>query len=292
MVDFEESETKEKDATETPSSLLDRSRSTTTGEAENDITPQDESEQKIFPPLTTGGEPLPIIGGEKTEDFPECCAVGSEFGGYTCTGTLIAPNLVVTAKHCSEVFEITKVFLKGSDTDKPEKGETIEVEKEFNHPCADLKVLVLKHKSKVSPCHIAQGKEVKGKEAVVVGFGTINLKGDKGYGVKRMATVPIMSLGCDKDGDQVKYGCRKSIEMVAGHRGIRRDTCKGDSGGPLYIESDKGTYYLLGVTSRGLRDPDQNPPKPCGNGGIYIRVDQFIPWIEEVTGITIPGPIS
>jgi endonuclease G len=101
-----------------------------------------------------------------------------------------------------------------------------------------------------------------------------------------------MTLDCGTDEEQAKYRCKKNIELVAGHRGIRRDTCRGDSGGPLYIQSDEGTYRLLGVTSRGLKDFDHFPPQPCGNGGIYVRADRFLDWIRDVTGISIPGPLS
>ena len=76
--------------------------------------------------------------------------------------------------------------------------------------------------------------------------------------------------------------------MVAGHRGLRMDSCKGDSGGPLYIEDREGEYYLLGATSRGARDALTT----CGDGGIYVRVDLCLDWIREVTGVEIGGPLS
>lgn len=251
------------------------------------------NEPKAFPPLTLEGVEE-VYGGKPTTEFPDCCAVGgNEFHGYFCTGTLIAPNLIVTAKHCHTVeMPITRVFLKGNDTSKLSKGEEIAVIDMYVHPTTDIMVLVLERDSIVKPRHVAQGDEVKGTKALVVGFGTTDVQGETGYGIKRKAEVPIMTLSCSTDEDQVKYRCKKNIELVAGHRGIRRDTCKGDSGGPLYIESDEGTYHLLGVTSRGLKDFDHFPPHPCGNGGIYVRADQFLGWIRDVTGISIEGPLS
>ncbi|HVG34693.1 MAG TPA: trypsin-like serine protease [Pyrinomonadaceae bacterium] len=251
------------------------------------------NEPKAFPPLTLEGVEE-IFGGKPTKEFPDCCAVGgNEFHGYFCSGTLIAPNLVLTAKHChTPDTPITRVFLKGNDTSKLSKGEEIAVTSVHTHPDVDLMVLVLEHASKVTKRHIAQGKEVKGTKAIVVGFGTTDVQGSTDYGLKRKAEVPIMTLNCGTDEDQVKYRCKKNIELVAGHKGIRRDTCRGDSGGPLYIESDEGPYYLLGVTSRGLKDFDHFPPQLCGNGGIYVRADQFIDWIQDVTGISIEGPVS
>ena len=67
---------------------------------------------------------------------------------------------------------------------------------------------------------------------------------------------------------------------MAGGSGI--DSCNGDSGGPLYLLTDRGDY-LIGVTSRGFRDSNQ----ACGDGGIYTRPDAAIAWIEQMSGVTL-----
>lgn len=245
---------------------------------------QTESEDNFIPPLLVD-EAEPILGGTLTDGFPDCCAVGNEFMGYFCTGTLIAPNLVLTARHCGRKFSVKRVFLKGNDVNKPEKGETINVKEVHEHSDSkvDLMLLVLEHDSTVDPSRIAKGAPVKAKTALVVGFGRTDPAATKGYGRKRKAKVPIMSMDCGNVDDQAKYGCYENFEMVAGHRGLKKDTCQGDSGGPLYIEDDDGGYRLLGVTSRGIRATGQ----PCGNGGIYVRVDKFTDWIRDRTGVNV-----
>lgn len=230
-------------------------------------------------------QPDAIVGGELTADYPDCCAVGGP-GGYFCTGTLIAPNLVVTAGHCTGV---TRVFLKGSDVARPDEGETIEVSDDLRVPGADLRFLVLRENSGVQPRHVAQGAEVGNPAtARLVGFGNINPEGDMGYGKKRRVDVPITSLSCATQQERQEYGCRLGVEIVAGHRGLLKDSCHGDSGGPLYIKSDDGGYYLLGATSRGLTGSEH----PCGDGGIYVRVDKYLDWIRERTEIEIEGPLT
>ena len=245
---------------------------------------------KVIPPTVTD-EPDSIIGGLATRDFPDCCSVGNDDQFY-CTGTLIAPNVVVTAGHCTGA---TRVFLKGYNINQPETGEIIRVKKEngeylrYVHETADLMVLVLEHDSIVTPRHVAQGLEVRDVEnCTLVGFGTINFSGTQGYGVKRVVTVPITSLGCNSAEEANDYGCEQGSEIVAGHRGLDRDSCKGDSGGPLYILSSFGEYYLLGATSRGASSPD-GPTRVCGDGGIYVRVDVYLDWIREKTGVSIEG---
>src|SRR5687768_7681515 len=50
---------------------------------------------KVIPPTQTDN-PDSIVGGSLTSDFPDCSAVGND-QRYFCSGTLIAPNVVVTA---------------------------------------------------------------------------------------------------------------------------------------------------------------------------------------------------
>ncbi|XP_053671282.1 CLIP domain-containing serine protease B4-like [Anopheles nili] len=63
-------------------------------------------------------------------------------------------------------------------------------------------------------------------------------------------------------------------QMCAG--GVRdKDTCSGDSGGPL-MRQLAGTWYLVGVVSFG--------PKKCGTAGVpgvYTNVAEYVDWIRN-----------
>jgi secreted trypsin-like serine protease len=224
----------------------------------------------------------PIVNGVPTTDFEDCCAVGDN-NRYFCTGTLIAPNLVITAKHCTGV---TRVFLKGSDVREPNDAEVIGVSKQFAHKKADIRVLVLEGNSSVTPRKISSGNVTEADNIRLVGFGNTDLNGSFGYGVKRMAEgVPITSIDCSGPSDAEEHGCVPGTEIVAGMRGLNKDTCTGDSGGPLYVQGkgEDGDYYLLGATSRA----EKLGVNMCGDGGIYTRVDKFVSWIESKTKIKV-----
>jgi MYXO-CTERM domain-containing protein len=64
--------------------------------------------------------------------------------------------------------------------------------------------------------------------------------------------------------------------------GAGTDSCFGDSGGPVYFDTDRGPV-LIGAVSRGV----DGAAKPCGGGGIYVRTDKIVHWIETTTGRTI-----
>merc|ERR1719289_282389 len=65
-----------------------------------------------------------------------------------------------------------------------------------------------------------------------------------------------------------------------------KDSCEGDSGGPLITKEDGAYYSVIGVVSWG---PDNcaTHDKP----GVYARVSKQLEWIREhIQGNTCPKP--
>ncbi|RXG54202.1 Histone H2B.3 [Armadillidium vulgare] len=56
-----------------------------------------------------------------------------------------------------------------------------------------------------------------------------------------------------------------------------KDSCKGDSGGPLITRLSKNQYMQIGITSFGYGCGDLSKP------GVYTKVDEFVPWIMKNT---------
>ena len=120
-------------------------------------------------------------------------------------------------------------------------------------------------------------------DARVVGYGTTDLAATTGYGLKQQTDVPIVSPSCrgrvNGRADGSVYGCHTGKEIVAGKPLLLRVTCKGDSGGPLYVADPRGRWFLAGVTSRGT----DLAKTMCGDGGLYTRVDKYRAWITSAT---------
>jgi secreted trypsin-like serine protease len=226
-----------------------------------------------------------IIGGSTVvgTEFDDCVAVGDD-ASWGCTGTLIAPNVVLTAGHC-EVLH-TRVFV-GNNVAR--KGRQVRVARHVRHPGwttglrNDVMLLILdKPVPGVKPRAMAPSKLIDAAtDARVVGFGTTDVGGTTGYGVKQQTDVPIVSPACrgrvKGRGDAAVYGCHAGQEIVAGKPLLLHDTCRGDSGGPLYIADAQGRWFLAGVTSRGT----DLATDMCGDGGLYTRVDKYRAWIEK-----------
>lgn len=233
---------------------------------------------------------LRIMGGTKVagKDFPDCVAVGND-AQWACTGTLIAPGVVLSAGHCATFA--TRVYF-GSDVTK--KGTVIKVKQAIRHPKYhktkknDLLLLILEKDATVKPRRIAPTDTINAAtDGRAVGFGNVDATGSFGYGMKRQVDVPVASPGCtgkvSGQSDHIAYGCDRLLEMVAGKPLLGRDSCSGDSGGPFYVSDGKKGWLLAGATSRST----DSSVSTCGDGGIYARVDQYREWIEEIAKVKL-----
>src|SRR5687768_15901989 len=102
----------------------------------------------------------PVIGGTAAPagKWPDTVAVmwGGEQG---CTGTLVAPTVVVTAGHCVADGAPDQVMIGASALSRPSEGEIINVMRAIEYPnswtTVDAGILILAQPSKFAPRTIA-----------------------------------------------------------------------------------------------------------------------------------------
>ncbi len=237
-------------------------------------------------PADAGAGPAPVVGGTQVPEgkWRDAVVVVGRTG--LCTGTLIAPDVVLTAGHCIDT-EPVEVITDTIDYGKF-GGDRIKVKWSRAYPDwqhrYDIGVIMLEHVARGRPRIVASACTaraglVPGALVHLVGFGASTKLGTDSNKTLREADLPVVDPTCTSD-----LSCEPSVaphgEFVAGGKGA--DSCFGDSGGPVYLDTPAGPA-LVGVVSRGVAMPGS----PCGNGGVYVRVDKVVSWIQSVTGVKL-----
>ncbi len=243
-------------------------------------------------PVDQESSSWPIVGGEVAPPgvAPE---VGALFVAdlYGCTAVLVAPDLVLSAGHCWSATSLPKSVRLGASDHATDEGELVPVVDDWRMPdyleAYDIALFALERPALAAPARLLRTCEAEdllfdGARATILGYGATDLDALQTTTQLHQAMVTIEDADCS----DLERGCRSSVspggELRAGGDGV--DTCVGDSGGPLYVEGPDGPV-LAGITSRSALPAPTN----CGSGGLYVRVDAIVDWIEATSGQTLPA---
>lgn len=230
-------------------------------------------------PRVVGPHIRPAAAGE----FPS--TVSLRLGNRPhCTGTLVAPSLVITAAHCVNAanFASLKIYVgQGVEPDFLEHGIAVTsfgVSPNYQHDVggnSDVAYVVLAEPlADVPITSIATDlAELRfllkpGTRSTLVGYGAHDNDIPGSAGTKYIGPATI------------KASFRNEV-WIGDTQG---DGCSGDSGGPVFGQLPDGQWRVFGVTSRG--------PSPCGLEewpGIWGLIHAHVCWIESASGIKIPS---
>jgi len=246
---------------------------------------QQHQPQPIISRIVGGNESTPdaysFMAGFWVQENPD-----QPFLKITCGGSLVAPQIVLTAAHCKFPNEDVKYFAYLGDhdvsslTNDDEEGFSVEevlVHPEYNETYElenDLMLLRLKEDtSEFMPLELASSFPSDGV-ATVAGWGLLEFEGNM-TDVMMEADVSVLSVEeCDD------YLMNKSMPPYPDGNGFLcaqgngTDACGGDSGGPLFY-SDGGVFKQVGVVSWGNGCADPEHP------GIYADVPYYMDWLTE-----------
>ncbi|XP_044740954.1 venom protease-like [Chrysoperla carnea] len=245
-----------------------------------------------------------IIGGYdiKKGQFPWMVALGYENSTaneiqWSCGGTIITKRHVLTAAHC--VFnqpELKYIRIGVSDIKKDWdywEGEILEsyVHENFRSGLYKHDIAILKIDFDmdnlgplVGPVCLPTDPKWKNQSFVryypiVSGWGVTKLGSTESSEILQGLQIPIISNSiCE-----LKYNGTINFDrtlLCAGYQKGLKDSCSGDSGGPLLLpqldaDSNETIFYQIGIVSSGFNCADPKHP------GIYLRVSEYIEWIES-----------
>lgn len=242
-----------------------------------------------------------VVQGVKARsgEWPSAVSLRISRGGQEvlCGGTVIGATWVLTAAHC--VFTKRGGGLRSlqwatayAKNNVRYKGEVLRIKAVFVHPefgksaafLNDIALLELERPTSAPRqrlvSHAAQAAVLApGTMATVIGWGiTRPLRPKEPADAREHAkdllwtSVPV----ADRRACATFLGREPAeTEICAGDARGGADSCKGDSGGPLFVAGPAGEPIQVGVVSWG---PGCAQP---GTYGVYATVGTFEPWIRK-----------
>lgn len=212
-----------------------------------------------------------------------------------CTGSIIAPNMIMTAAHCvgyvnakrdNIVINFSLNTVANEVQADPDADHIEDVRAVFNTidvvdivthekytSGVDYDIAIIRLKQNIPATHkvaeflplnfvdvAAQKLTIDGetKDVTLLGFGLINEETGESSSVLRKTTVPARFEGITLVTDQT-HGT---------------GACNGDSGGPAFVQIDQKNY-LVGVTHGPYLDY-----VTCHEFGVYLNPNLFLDFIE------------
>ncbi len=260
------------------------------GAVDKSFETQSSEDKNIFADVT---RPQPrIVGGTNAPQnrYPYFVSLLNQYGAHSCGGTLVAPDVVISAAHCNGVkFAQVGRWSLSDDLDGYEEFEVetplhpnplYSPEISFSH---DAMLLKLNRQSTKQYIRINSNSDFPptiGEDSLTtMGLGYTQY-GQSSSAPKKLqeaslSYVPnnVCERAKDPNAAETYQGLISDDMLCASDDG--EDACQGDSGGPLIFKGDTASDdVLVGVVSWGFGCAQPYFP------GVFSRVSYFAEWIK------------
>jgi len=262
-----------------------------------------------IPPSAISSSTLPVrevcttvVGGQDTtvqgqqSRWPWMALLGQKSGTpkWLCGGTLISPNVVLTAAHCVNRFQAGQLVIRLGEYDLAticeSRHEDVDVASIVTHPGYrrsqnDIALVKLSRavsfSSRVQPaCLPTKEADHTGQDTLLAGWGKLAFDSSTSKTLQEVTLRVVNPQQCENTfKKQLTFrfsfpgGFQGTKICANGADGASKDACQGDSGGPLTVRGAEQRYQVIGVVSTG---------SGCGNPafpGIYTKVSKYVDWI-------------
>ncbi|MEU3626895.1 trypsin [Amycolatopsis coloradensis] len=208
----------------------------------------------------SGAQPM-IIGGQYAQSGPWAARLFVN-GQQNCSATIIAPQYILTAKHC--VASSGSYTFRIGSLDQQSGGTMATASTITRHASADLAIVRLTSSVNATYAPLGTTSSVAvGQNVQVYGWGATSQCGSEINCQSRylkVATVRVNSVNCSDYNGGVAV-CANRVDGI---------TAGGDSGGPMFSGGRQ-----VGVASTSDRS----------NNTAYTNITRYRPWIQQVAGV-------
>jgi secreted trypsin-like serine protease len=215
-----------------------------------------------------------VIGGAAESNEPATLLL--EQGAYaTCTATLIAPRVALTAAHCVyydgyHVPDTASIVLNGRKTATAAVVDYAMHARWTGDLNAgdDIALLYLSAALPTTPIMIDRvgAAQRVGQVGKIVGFGLTTSTNPYSGGSKNSVSLQVVGVA----------GANSNLLQLRSPDSTYRASCRGDSGGPFFI-GEGAQRVVSGVTSFGFGSETD----PCQADSYYVSTAHHATWINE-----------
>lgn len=251
-----------------------------------------------------------VIGGEATsiQAFPSLTYIqarGKDDRGFSCTGTVIAPRVVLTAAHCVENLDaggfvaVTDYRLATGFANPVEAKAAKQVRQvsathvfpEFDPGTlwGDAAILILASPTGAPPIALATGSDSAlfegGARVLLAGWGLLGGGASAPPKWLRTAETTVQSpRTCEHQTRRFYPPYSAEFQLCTRNPPtLATGTCFGDSGGPAIVQRPDASQVEIGITSTG--GPGCNPRMP----DVFTRTDRLSAWTSAWIAATEAG---
>merc|ERR1711881_19756 len=237
------------------------------------------------PYIVNGVEAIP-------HEYPFMAALMNRHRQF-CGGSLIDDNHILTAAHCvahMSKYDVQNLRVRLGDHNIKTDAEANHVEKRVKRVIRhkgfssstlwnDVAILTLeddvKYNNNIQPICLAQGsRKFVGNTVTVAGWGTLREGGSQPASLMKVDVKVWENSRCKSSYGSSAPGGITSHMLCASESD--RDSCSGDSGGPLFDCPYNGACEQIGIVSWGIGCAKAQYP------GVYTRVTEMMPWIKRI----------